>query len=107
MLRFADDFVVFCRTKADAMSLYDKLDPLLKKRGLELNHTKSKVTPITDGFDFVGFHTALVPKFGYENAIYTLFALTESIFSLSVISCYPLLHLAKRSEKSSEAVGES
>jgi len=47
------------------MSLYDKLEPLLNKRGLELNHTKSKVTPVTDGFDFVGFPTALVPRFGY------------------------------------------
>lgn len=39
MLRFADDFVIFCKTKKDTLTLYDKLDgpALLTKRGLTLN----------------------------------------------------------------------
>jgi len=68
MLRFADDFVIFCKTKKDAMSLYDELEPHLAKRGLVLNRTKSSVVPITEGFDFVGFHHSLARKFGHEYA---------------------------------------
>ena len=68
MLRFADDFVVFCKTRESALALYDLLEPLLAKRGLTLNRTKSKLTSVTEGFDFVGFNHRLVKRFGHEHA---------------------------------------
>lgn len=64
MIRYADDFLVFCKTRADALSLYDELDPILAKRGIPLNKEKSKVFAITDGFDFLGFNHRLAKKFG-------------------------------------------
>ncbi|MFB6729025.1 group II intron maturase-specific domain-containing protein [Bacillus mobilis] len=35
--------------------MYKKLQPYLKKRGLKSAEDKTKVTKLTDGFDFLGF----------------------------------------------------
>ncbi|MEH7085526.1 group II intron reverse transcriptase/maturase [Neobacillus drentensis] len=55
VVRYADDFVVLCESKEEALSMFDRLKPYLKKRGLKLAEDKTKVTNITDGFDFLGF----------------------------------------------------
>ncbi|MEI4618422.1 group II intron reverse transcriptase/maturase, partial [Bacillus cereus] len=52
---YADDFVIICETKKEAESMYEKLKPYLKKRGLELAPEKTKVVHVTEGFDFLGF----------------------------------------------------
>jgi RNA-directed DNA polymerase len=64
MARYADDFVIMCATEKEANDLYNKLKPYLEKRGLELAQEKTKVTHITDGFDFLGFN---VRKYTTEN----------------------------------------
>ncbi|MFH0974952.1 MAG: group II intron reverse transcriptase/maturase [Spirochaetota bacterium] len=55
-IRFADDFVI---TGATKRILEDKVMPLVKEflrvRGLELSETKTKISHINDGFDFLGF----------------------------------------------------
>jgi RNA-directed DNA polymerase len=55
-VRFADDFVI---TGATKRILEDEVMPLVKKflrvRGLELSETKTKISHINDGFDFLGF----------------------------------------------------
>lgn len=55
-VRFADDFIITGATKE---LLEDEIKPLvkefLKERGLELSESKTKVTHINDGFDFLGF----------------------------------------------------
>lgn len=56
MIRYADDFVIMCESKEEAESMYGKLKPYLNKRGLELAPDKTKVTHITEGFDFLGFN---------------------------------------------------
>ena len=56
MVRYADDFVIFTNTKEEALSMFEKLQPYLKKRGLKLATDKTKVTKLTDGFDFLGFN---------------------------------------------------
>lgn len=56
MIRYADDFVVMCETKEQAEKVYELLEPYLKTRGLELAAEKTKVTNITEGFDFLGFN---------------------------------------------------
>lgn len=56
MVRYADDFVIMCETKEEAESMYARLKPYLNKRGLELAPDKTKVTHITEGFDFLGFN---------------------------------------------------
>jgi group II intron reverse transcriptase/maturase len=55
-VRYADDFVVLCNgTKADAQGLKEELATVLLQMGLTLSEEKTKVTHITEGFDFLGY----------------------------------------------------
>ncbi|MGG5781823.1 group II intron reverse transcriptase/maturase [Bacillus albus] len=56
VVRYADDFVILCETKEEAESMYEKLQPYLDKRGLELAPDKTKVVHVSEGFDFLGFN---------------------------------------------------
>ncbi len=55
MIRYADDFIV---TGSSKELLENEVKPLiasfLKVRGLELSHGKTKITHISEGFDFLG-----------------------------------------------------
>ena len=57
LIRYADDFVV---TATDKDILENKVKPLIEeflaKRGLQLSPEKTKITHITEGFDFLGQH---------------------------------------------------
>src|SRR6266850_1127819 len=70
-VRYADDFVVLCNgTKAEAQAIKKELGEFLSTRGLTLSEEKTKVTHITEGFDFLGYRVIrsigtkgiLVPK---------------------------------------------
>ena len=54
-VRYADDFIITSRTKE---RLEEEVKPLveqfLQERGLELSPEKTQITPIEDGFDFLG-----------------------------------------------------
>ena len=55
-VRYADDFVVlFNGTKADAQAIKKELGEFLSTMGLTLSEEKTKVTHITEGFDFLGY----------------------------------------------------
>lgn len=55
-VRYADDFVVFCNgSKAEALAMKEELKGVLSNMGLTLSEEKTKVTHITDGFDFLGY----------------------------------------------------
>lgn len=56
VVKYADDFVIVCKTKEEALSMYERLKPYLNKRGLTLAEDKTKVTHIEEGFDFLGFN---------------------------------------------------
>ena len=56
MVRYADDFVVLCKTKEDANNVYKLLEPYLSERGLSLAPDKTMITPLNKGFDFLGFN---------------------------------------------------
>jgi RNA-directed DNA polymerase len=56
VVKYADDFVIVCKTKEEAINMYGKLKPYLDKRGLTLADDKTKVTHISEGFDFLGFN---------------------------------------------------
>ena len=56
VLKYANDFVVLCRTLEDAKDVYGLLGDYLKERGLTLAPDKTKITHINDGFDFLGFN---------------------------------------------------
>jgi RNA-directed DNA polymerase len=54
--RYADDFVVTATTKEDIEAIIPIIEEWLRPRGLELNREKTKITPIAEGIDFLGFH---------------------------------------------------
>ena len=56
LVRYADDFVILCRTREEAQSMYAMLKPYLQKRRLELAEDKTRVTHIAEGFNFLGFN---------------------------------------------------
>ncbi|MGK7942891.1 MAG: group II intron reverse transcriptase/maturase, partial [Microcystaceae cyanobacterium] len=57
VIRYADDFVILCKTKEDAEKAKDDIVVWLSKRGLELSEEKTRVIHITEGFDFLGINT--------------------------------------------------
>ncbi|QDU19753.1 reverse transcriptase domain-containing protein [Urbifossiella limnaea] len=55
LVRYADDFVVFCHTREEARSCLEKLRSWLGERSLQLSEEKTKLVHLPDGFDFLGF----------------------------------------------------
>ena len=54
--RYADDFVVLCRSEEEAKEARTLVEQLLRERlGLELSPEKTKVTTFHEGFAFLGF----------------------------------------------------
>jgi len=72
IVRYADDFVIVCKSKAEAESFKDKIEKFLREKiGLELSNEKTKITHISNGFDFLGFnirkYTEKSPKSKYHS----------------------------------------
>jgi len=55
VVRYADDFVVFCETREDAEKCIHILGEWLAQRGLQLSEEKTRIVHLQDGFDFLGF----------------------------------------------------
>jgi RNA-directed DNA polymerase len=59
LVRYADDFVVLCRSRAQADAAHELAGQVLAELGLELHPDKTKVVDLTDGragLDFLGCH---------------------------------------------------
>jgi RNA-directed DNA polymerase len=58
MIRYADDFVVLCRTKEEARKALRVINDWVKVAGLSLHPEKTKLVDATKrgGFDFLGYH---------------------------------------------------
>lgn len=56
VVRYADDFVVFCETKEDAQAVQETIEKWLEVRGLSLSTEKTKIVHLSEGFDFLGFN---------------------------------------------------
>lgn len=56
VVRYADDFVVFCQSREDAEQVIEELKMWLALRGLQLSEEKTRIVHITEGFDFLGFN---------------------------------------------------
>lgn len=57
MVRYADDFVVLCRTKEEADAVLAYLRQWTEAAGLSLHPTKTRiVNASSEGFDFLGWH---------------------------------------------------
>lgn len=56
LVRYADDFVILCEAQEDAEKAQDEINTWLKTRGLQLSSEKTKISHLTEGFDFLGFN---------------------------------------------------
>jgi group II intron reverse transcriptase/maturase len=59
LVRYADDFVVMCRTKKDCEQAEERIRVILRRLGLELHPEKTRRVVLYDGkegFDFLGCH---------------------------------------------------
>lgn len=57
LVRYADDFVVICRTKREAQEALQKVEQIMSRMKLTLHPTKTRVVDMgREGFDFLGFH---------------------------------------------------
>ena len=57
MVRYADDFVILCRTAAEAAQALEIVKHWTSDNGLTLHPPKTKIVDVrTDGFDFLGYH---------------------------------------------------
>jgi RNA-directed DNA polymerase len=63
---YADDMVIFASTKEGCLEAKQKLEGALSSRGLKLNETKTVISNAFTGFDFLGFHFSIKPRFGRE-----------------------------------------
>ena len=55
-VRYADDFIVTADSEDVAKEIAELIKPFLKGRGLELSESKTLITHIDDGFDFLGWN---------------------------------------------------
>jgi RNA-directed DNA polymerase len=58
MIRYADDFVILCRTQAEAEQALARVRQHVEARGLTLHPTKTRLVDASHkgGFDFLGYH---------------------------------------------------
>lgn len=59
LTRYADDFVVVCKTKKDADRAYELICTIMERLELSLHPTKTRIVGLwtgEDGFDFLGMH---------------------------------------------------
>lgn len=57
LIRYADDFVIICRTKQDAETALQMVKQIMGILKLTLHPVKTRIVDIgRDGFDFLGFH---------------------------------------------------
>jgi RNA-directed DNA polymerase len=55
LIRFADDVVILCSSRPEAERALAAVRRLLAELGLLLNETKTVITHVRDGFEFMGF----------------------------------------------------
>ena len=93
VVKYADDFVVLCKTLEDAKDVYRLLDDYLEERGLTLAPDKTKITHINDGFDFLSFNIRCYK--GQDREKVLIKASEDSIKSFKkkakdiISNCYP------------------
>jgi RNA-directed DNA polymerase len=57
MVRYADDFVILCRSQAEAEQALAQVRQWCEAAGLVLHPTKTRIVDVrTTGFDFLGYH---------------------------------------------------
>jgi RNA-directed DNA polymerase len=55
LTRYADDWVITCKSAAEARSAVDAAGRILKQLGVELHPQKTRIVHVQDGFEFLGY----------------------------------------------------
>ncbi len=61
LVRYADDFVILTDTEEDAKQAKTEIAKWLHERGLSLNEEKTRISHISEGFNFLGFNVRQYP----------------------------------------------
>jgi len=56
MVRYADDFVILCRSREEAERALREVQAWVAEAGLTLHPTKTRLVSAEQGFDFLGYH---------------------------------------------------
>ncbi|MEU3312801.1 group II intron reverse transcriptase/maturase [Streptomyces sp. NPDC006662] len=56
LVRYADDFAVFCRSEEEACETKERLARWMEGRGVAFNDEKTSIIHVDEGFDFLGFN---------------------------------------------------
>ena len=73
LVRYADDLVVLCRTRARAEEARQRVSAVLAGLGLRLHPDKTRIVHLAkgaEGFDFLGFHNRKVESAKYRGRYY-------------------------------------
>ncbi len=62
LTRYADDLVVCCHSRQQAEQVKARLAGWLEPRGLAFNDAKTRIVPLSEGFDFLGFNLRRYPN---------------------------------------------
>ena len=62
LTRYADDLVVCCHSRQQAEQVQARLAGWLEPRGLAFNEAKTRIVPLSEGFDFLGFNLRRYPN---------------------------------------------
>jgi RNA-directed DNA polymerase len=62
LVRYADDLIALCHTRDQAEQVKARLAEWLAPRGLVFNETKTQITHLTQGVDFLGFNIRRYPN---------------------------------------------
>jgi len=71
MVRYADDFVILCRTEAEAQTALAEVRAWVSEAGLTLHPEKTRVVDasVPGGFDFLGYHFERGMKWPREKSL--------------------------------------
>jgi RNA-directed DNA polymerase len=61
-IRYADDMVFIIQKDEDTEEMRKQIDQDLLKRGLKVKESKTRLTDMADGFNFLGFHFKRIGK---------------------------------------------
>src|SRR6266567_388564 len=62
LTRYADDLVVCCHSRQQAEQVKAQLARWLEPRGLAFNEAKTRIVPLSEGFDFLAFNLRRYPN---------------------------------------------
>ena len=72
LVRYADDVVILCESKEDAIKAKDETESWLRTRGLNLSPEKTRITSAYEGFDFLGWNFRLYKVSNTKSGVKTL-----------------------------------